>query len=117
MFQLLRAWSIARDEDALAALDAAVDGEGVAWTPLRLRAAREAYRAEHPGGPRLDPEARNLRHTYVAPSSDGTSWRVQQMLVDAEGHNDWVAELDVDLHSSRAAGAPVIQLLRLGSLA
>jgi len=39
------------------------------------------------------------------------------MLVDAEGHNDWVAELDVDLHSSRAAGAPIIQLLRLGSLA
>jgi hypothetical protein len=39
------------------------------------------------------------------------------MLIDAEGLNDWVVEVDVDLHSSRAAGAPVIQLLRIGDLA
>ena len=38
------------------------------------------------------------------------------MLVDAEGHNDWVAELDVDLAASRAAAEPVIRLLRLENL-
>jgi hypothetical protein len=39
------------------------------------------------------------------------------MLVDPEGRNDWVAELHVDLASSREADEPVLQLLRLGSLA
>jgi superfamily II RNA helicase len=115
VFAFLRAWSIGGDEAALAALDAALDGEGEPWTAVRLRAAREAHRAEH-GGLRLDPEARNLRHTHVTPSADGTFWRVQQMLVDVEGHNDWVAEFAVDLAASRATGEPVLQLVRLGSL-
>ncbi len=39
------------------------------------------------------------------------------MLVDTADLNDWLLELDVDLASSRAAGAPVVRLLRLGSLA
>jgi hypothetical protein len=38
------------------------------------------------------------------------------MLVDVEGHNDWVAEFAVDLPASRATGEPVLQLVRLGSL-
>lgn len=71
---------------------------------------------EH-GGLRLDPEARNLRHTHVEPSDDRARWRVQQMLVDPEGLNDWVLELDVDLAASRELGEPVLKLLRLGSLA
>ena len=37
------------------------------------------------------------------------------MLVDAEGDNDWVAEFEADLPASRAAAAPVLRLLRLGS--
>ena len=36
--------------------------------------------------------------------------------LDVEGHNDWVAELDVNLAASRAAAEPVIRLLRLESL-
>ncbi|HET9314824.1 MAG TPA: DUF3516 domain-containing protein, partial [Vicinamibacteria bacterium] len=115
-FAFLRAWSIRDDAAALAALDASVDGPGDAWTVERLRALREEHVVEHKAL-RLDPEARNLRHTSVQPSPDGTSWRVQQMLIDAEGLNDWVLELHVDLASSRAAEAPVVQLLRLGSLA
>jgi superfamily II RNA helicase len=114
-FAFLRAWSVKDDAAALALLDAVVDADGQPWTVERLRAAREAYAVEH-AGLRLDPEARNLRHTYVRPSEDKASWRVQQMLIDPEGLNDWVLELDVDLASSRAADAPVIQLLRLGSL-
>ena len=56
------------------------------------------------------------RHTDVAASEDGASWRVQQMLVDAAGLNDWVAELEVDLVASRVSGEPVVQLVRLGAL-
>jgi hypothetical protein len=116
VFAFLRAWSIGADEAALETIDSPGDGDGQPWSVERLRAAREAYRVEH-AGLRLDPEARNLRHTYVQPSEDRTRWRVQQMLVDPDGLNDWVAELDVDLAASREVGEPVLQLLRLGSLA
>ncbi len=108
VFAFLRAWSIGDDE-------AALDAIGGPWTTDRLRAAREAYRVEHEGI-RLDPEARNLRHTHIQPADDLATWRVQQMLVDPEGLNDWVTEVDVDLAASREAGEPVLQLLRLESL-
>lgn len=140
VFGFLRAWSIGDDEAALDAIDVPSDGDGEPWTLERLRAARDAYRVEH-AGLRLDPEARNLRHTYVTPAEDRSTWRVQQMLVafaagakptsfsgphpsgsdqqvlvDPEELNDWVMELDVDLAGSRETGEPVLQLLRLGSL-
>ena len=53
----------------------------------------------------------------MKPADDGATWRVQQMLIDTEGHNDWVLELDVDLAASRELGGPVLKLLRIGSLA
>jgi hypothetical protein len=92
-----------------------VDAGGEAWTVARLRALREAHRLEH-GGLRLDPEARNVRHTSVAVAEDRSSWRVQQMLIDPAGLNDWVAELDVDLTASRVTSEPIVQLLRVGGL-
>jgi len=116
LFAFLRAWSIGKDEAALELIDSPGDADGQPWAVERLKAAREAYRVEH-ALLRLDPEARNLRHTHVQPSDDRASWRVQQMLVDPEGLNDWVAELDVDLAASRELGEPVLKLLRLGSLA
>jgi superfamily II RNA helicase len=115
VFAFLRAWSIGEDEAALDAIDSPSDGGGEPWTKERLRAAREAHRVGH-AGLRLDPEARNLRHTHVQPSDDRTAWRVEQMLVDPEGLNDWVAELEVDLAASRETNQPVLRLLRLGSL-
>ena len=59
---------------------------------------------------------RNIRHTYVVPSEDQKTWRVQQMLVDPEGHNDWVAEFEVDLTRSQERREPVVALRRIGSL-
>ena len=115
VFAFLRAWSIGDDEAALRAIDSEVDADGGLWSPERLRAAREAFRVDH-AGLRLDPEARNLRHTHVKPADDRTTWRVEQMLVDLEDLNDWVAEIEVDLAGSREAGEPMIQLLRLETL-
>jgi len=114
IFAFLRAWSIG-DDGALEILDSVRDANEEPWTIERLRAAREAYRLEH-SGLRLDPEARNLRHTAVKPADDGTAWRVEQMLVDTDGLNDWVAEFAVELAASREVGQPVLRLLRLGSL-
>jgi hypothetical protein len=115
IFTFLRAWTNGDHEDALAVLGGAADGDGLPWDAERLAGALEAYYAEHERLC-LDPEARNLRHTYVIPSEDRQSWRVQQMLVDPAGHNDWVAEFTVDLGMSRAQGEPVLRLGRLGPL-
>jgi hypothetical protein len=115
LFAFLRAWSIGQDAAALDQMDFPNDGEGAAWTADRLRALREEHRTEH-GSLRLDPEARNLRHTEVKPTEDRASWRVQQMLIDANGLNDWMLEVEVDLGLSRENDEPAVQLLRIGSL-
>jgi hypothetical protein len=86
------------------------------WTPERLQQALADYHAEHERIC-LDPNARNLRHTYVLPAQDKRTWRVQQMLVDPAEHNDWVAEFEVDLGRSRESAEPVLSLVKLGSLA
>ncbi len=118
IFTFLRGLIVGEYEQALAALTSAdqPDGNGEVWTAERLRLALDTYHAEHQYIC-LDPNARNLRHTYVVPSEDKRQWRVQQMLVDPDELNDWVAEFDVDLAQSRAAGEPSIRLRRLASLA
>lgn len=63
-----------------------------------------------------EPNARNVRHTYVIPSEDKQTWRVRQRLVDPEEHNDWLVEFGVDLGESRKQGEPVLRLRRMGSL-
>ncbi len=115
IFTFLRGLIIGDYEPALAMLDSAEQPDGEAWTGERLRVAVEAYHAEHEYIC-LDPNARNLRHTYVTISEDKKLWRVQQMLVDPEEMNDWVAEFEVDLAKSRAAEQPVIRLRRIGPL-
>ncbi len=104
-----------RPRAALGVVGSAADGAGRPWTDERLAEARDAFRDEH-HDLRLDPEARNLRHTYTHPSPDGTTWRIEQMLVDRQALNDWVAEIEVDLNASRETAEPVIRLLRLESL-
>ena len=91
------------------------DGDGQPWTVARLQEALDAYYRDHERLC-LEPNARNIRHTYIIPSDDKKSWRVQQMLVDPEEHNDWVAEFDVDLAESRTLGEPALHLRRIGSL-
>ena len=86
------------------------------WTADHLQQALDAYHAEHERIC-LDPNARNIRHTYVLRAEDKRTLRVQQMLVDPEEHNDWVAEFEVDLARSRESAEPVLRLVRLGSLA
>ena len=54
----------------------------------------------------------HLRH----PIGRQKTWRVQQMLVDPEEHNDWLVEFGVDLGGSRKQGEPALRLRRMGSL-
>lgn len=115
-FTFLRGLVIGDFEQAMAALDSPEQPDNEPWTAERLRAATDAYYAEHEYIC-LDPNARNIRHTYVTPSEDKRTWRVQQMLVDPEEQNDWVAEFEIDLAQSRAAGKPFLRLRKLGKLA
>ena len=116
VFTFLRGLVIEDFEQALAHLSSAQDAEGQPWTAARLQAALDAYHTDHERLC-LEPNARNARHTYVMPAEDKKSWRVQQMLVDPAEHNDWVAEFDVDLATSRQQNEPVLRLRRIGSLA
>ena len=121
IFSFLRGVVIGDYEQALSSVQSA--GSGILdpasspepWTPDRLRAAADAFFVEHQQI-RLDPDARNLRHTHVVPSEDKKSWRVQQVLVDPDEHNDWIVEFEVDIIRSRDLSEPVLLLRRLGSL-
>ncbi len=115
IFSFLRGLVNQDFEAALSFLHSVEDAEGQPWTPARLQEAFKAYQSDHQFLC-LDPNARNLRHTYVTVAEDRRSWRVQQMLVDPDEYNDWVAEFEVDLAASRTAGEPVIKLGRLGPL-
>ena len=115
IFTFLRGLVIGDFEAAIANLNSPVDAENQPWTPERLRSALDDYYADHENLC-LDPNARNARHTYVAPAEDKLTWRVQQMLVDPEENNDWMAEFEVELAESRKLGEPALRLRRLGSL-
>ena len=115
IFTFLRGLVIEDYEQAIANLSSPQDTEGQPWTAARLQAALDAYHADHERIC-LEPNARNARHTYVVPAEDKKTWRVQQMLVDPEEHNDWVAEFEVDLAASRHQNEPVLRLRRIGSL-
>ena len=115
IFSFIRGLVNADFEQAITYLSSPQDPDGQPWSADRLKHLFEAYCADHQRLC-LDPNARNLRHTYVLPSEDKRTWCVQQMLVDPEEHNDWVAEFEVDLAQSRQSGEPFLHLRRLGSL-
>ncbi|MDB6022991.1 MAG: putative ATP-dependent helicase, partial [Pedosphaera sp.] len=115
IFTFLRGLIIGDFEQALASLDSPQRPDGESWTAEQLHQAMQAHHADHEYLC-LDPNARNLRHTYVTISDDKKSWGVQQMLVDPEEANDWVAEFEVDIAESRMKGEPVMRLRRMGAL-
>jgi hypothetical protein len=116
IFSFLRGLVIGDWQSAVDAFPSADPGAGEPWPAERLRLSMDQYYKDHQHLC-LDPNARNVRHTYVIPAEDKRTWRVQQMLVDPQEHNDWVAEFEVDLGRSREASEPVLRLVRVGSLA
>src|SRR3954469_6013481 len=116
IFSFLRGLVIGDYEPAVATLASPLDPDGQAWTGGRLQQVMDTYHTAHEHLC-LDPNARNVRHTYVKSAEDKKTWRVQQMLVDPQENNDWVAEFDVDLTESRKLGEPFLRLRRIGTLA
>jgi hypothetical protein len=112
VFRFLRPLASGNYDGAVAMLVAA---PGQAWSADRLGEAIDGYYADHERI-RLDPEARNGRHTHVEISQDGQSWRVCQVLIDPDGANDWQAEFRVDLAAARESGRPSLELVRVGAV-
>ncbi len=82
------------------------------WTEPRLVEAMRPYFTEHKYL-RTDPDARLQSRTKLAPSEDGLTWSVEQVLCNEEEATGYVLVLSVDLARSREAGRPAISLLRV----
>ncbi|MBL9170397.1 MAG: DUF3516 domain-containing protein [Verrucomicrobiales bacterium] len=103
-------------EAACGWLSVPVNAEGVEWTEREFKVRLDQYYTSHEYFS-LDPNARNLRFTFVKPAEQGNTWALEQILVDPEEANDWMAVFRVDLDASKAAKKPHLQLLSLGPVA
>jgi hypothetical protein len=110
IFRFLRPLAIENYAAAIASLTTTT------WTADTLAAALDPYFDMH-DRIRLDPEARNGRHTYIDPAEDNATWRVSQVLVDPEELNDWQIQFTVNLAQAREDGKPTLVLLSVAPVA
>jgi hypothetical protein len=93
------------DTEAALSLIAHHDSDGKLWSNERLLQQLNTYHdARHQI--RLDPEARNARHTHL--SEDGLT--IHQTLIDPDDLNDWSLHLTLDAEKSNEARTPVLHL-------
>lgn len=98
-------------------LDAALaHAEGdTKWKDIELEKLMAAF-YETRGWIRLDPAARSSGHTHISKSEDGSTWTIEQTLVDSEELNDWLVELLVDISKSKETGRVSLRVNRIGPL-
>ncbi|HEX3020636.1 MAG TPA: DUF3516 domain-containing protein [Chitinispirillaceae bacterium] len=101
-------------QDYELALDS-VDQPQNTWTPQILEDTMKKYSAGH-GTFLLDPEGRNVRHTFIKKSPDNKIWHVQQILVDLDQQNDWAVNFEVDLTLSRERKEAVLKLISISEV-
>ncbi|MFD2257332.1 DEAD/DEAH box helicase [Luteolibacter algae] len=75
----------------------------------QLAGIMDEYHQTH-GFIRLDPEARNMKHTKIEEIPGKKLWRIEQTLIDEEGLNDFLVILELDLEKSDETSAPVLRL-------
>ena len=101
---LVTALSRYQTETALGLIEAH-DSDGKPWSNERLLVLLNTYHdARHQI--RLDPEARNARHTHI--SEDGLT--IHQTLIDPDDLNDWSLHLTLDIEKSNERRTPVLRL-------
>ncbi len=110
VFRVIRALATGDFEEAISLLDAG----SRAWTVAELEALAKEYAQGHE---RLctDAQARAPKHMQIEKTSDD-AWRVDQVLVDPEGHNDWLARFTLDLARSREENRPILALESISAL-
>ena len=92
------------------------DTEGNAWTRARLDPIIDSYFDEEHHSMRLDPEARNTKHTQIDDSTENNQWKVTQIICDPDEKNDWAITFLVDLEASDQLEMPVFTLESLKSI-
>ncbi|MCX8512929.1 MAG: DUF3516 domain-containing protein, partial [Chthoniobacteraceae bacterium] len=112
IFQFLRALASNELTAALSLLSDSTPTEASPWTELTLEAALAPFYAVH-SRLRLDPEARNAKHTRFENDTQAGVLHVFQRLIDPEDLNEWVAVFSVDMLTSRDLGIPQIQLVKV----
>ncbi len=115
----------ARDWEAAAArlaLDLAPDASPEAARLAEARRIEKAFTAYFDARTRfrLDPEGRATHNTHFLDEETDArghpGWPLVQVLVDAEGLNDWEACFEVSLAESRAAHEPVLRFSEVRSI-
>ena len=81
-------------------------------TPADLTTFLNAHYDTH-GLIRLDPEARNQKHTHIEEIPEKKIWRIHQTLIDQEDLNDHTASFELDLAQSDEVHAPALRLLSI----
>lgn len=93
------------DVETAIALVEPVDSAGKPWTNERLLQMLNTYHEAH-HQIRLDPEARNARHTHR--SDDGLT--IHQTIIDPDELNDWSIHLTLDPEKSDENRTPILIL-------
>ncbi|MCF7730035.1 MAG: DUF3516 domain-containing protein [Akkermansiaceae bacterium] len=116
LLTLVTALSRNQPETALGLLEPE-DSAGRPWSVERLQSRLDAYHAAY-DRIRLDPEARNQRHTHIPELPGPNDLRgvlpITQTLVDPDEANDWALWLTLDLAKSNRTRTPVLRLEALG---
>jgi hypothetical protein len=99
------------DTEAALSLIAHHDSDGKLWSNERLLQQLNTYHAVR-HQIRLDPEARNARHTHLA--EDGLT--IHQTLIDPDDLNDWSLHLTLDPEKSNQKRTPVLHLESLAPI-
>ncbi len=86
------------------------DNEPASPAARAVEAAFEQYFSAHDRF-RLDPEGRAAHHTHWAEPGTDLEWDVAQVLVDADGGNDWEVLFRIDREATRAASRAVLKFV------
>ncbi|HET7755314.1 MAG TPA: DUF3516 domain-containing protein [Anaeromyxobacteraceae bacterium] len=109
LHRLLKALAARQYDDAAAALFQ----REAEWPAARLEAELAPYWAEHE---RIDvtPAARRPHNTLLD-KPEPRRWRAIQRVVDEAGEVDWAIECEIDPGAERPDGAPLLELVRIGT--
>ena len=114
VFKVVRALSTQDFEEALSLL---TPGE---WTSESLQKVVREYLESGHSRICTDSKARFPKNTTIRPTQEtdrqGEWLRVQQVLVDPDGHNDWMAEFMIDLEKSRPEGKLSLSLNQIAQI-
>lgn len=80
-----------------------------------LAAAMDAFHETH-GYLRLDPEARNKKHTTIEELPEKKIWHIHQTLIDTEELNDHSLNFELDLAQSDAENRPCLTFHGISAL-